>query len=370
MKTLESETTTDWEQIRPLLDEALDELGRNDRDALLLRFFEQRSLAEVGHALGSNEDAARKRVTRALEKLRARLTRRGVTTSAVTLSTALPIHGIQAAPVGLAATLTSASLASAAAGTGSTLTLLKLMATIKLKAGIVSAIVVASVATSFVIQHQAQAKMREVDASLRQKADQLARLQAERERLVILAAQTNSPNQLNDLLRLRGEVGFLRKRTNDLATLQEENRRLRARNLAQSENSKTPLQRREEEHAQAIAKLHFGRVCLLAFDMYARDNQGQIPTNFEQVAVYLPKETYTQTNVTTDQYEIVYQGSLNTITNPGNVIVIREKQAWTSDSGGWSRAYGFADGHSEIHLSRDGNFEPWEKQKGIKPSGQ
>ena len=73
MKALEFKSTRDWEQIRPLLDEALDRLNCTDRDASLLRFFEQRSLAEVGRALGSNEDAARKRVSRALERLRALL---------------------------------------------------------------------------------------------------------------------------------------------------------------------------------------------------------------------------------------------------------------------------------------------------------
>src|SRR5262245_48916539 len=82
MNELKSDSTLDWEQIRPLLDEALDRLNQTDRDALLLRFFEQRSLAEVGRALGSNEEATRKRVSRALEKLRAHLARRGLTTTA------------------------------------------------------------------------------------------------------------------------------------------------------------------------------------------------------------------------------------------------------------------------------------------------
>ncbi len=73
MNALTTAPAPDWEQIRPLLDEALDRLNRTDRDALLLRFFEQHSLAEIGRALGTNEDAARKRVSRALEKLRADL---------------------------------------------------------------------------------------------------------------------------------------------------------------------------------------------------------------------------------------------------------------------------------------------------------
>src|SRR5271170_6102575 len=90
MNAIQSETGNDnWQQIRPLLDEALERLNKTDRDALLLRFFEQQSLAQVGANLGSNEDAARKRVNRALEKLRAILTRNGVTTTAAALSTVI-----------------------------------------------------------------------------------------------------------------------------------------------------------------------------------------------------------------------------------------------------------------------------------------
>ena len=59
-----------WQQISPLLDEALAQLGEKDRQAVLLRFFENKSLAEVGNRLGTGEDTARKRVSRALEKLR------------------------------------------------------------------------------------------------------------------------------------------------------------------------------------------------------------------------------------------------------------------------------------------------------------
>ena len=109
MNTLNPDAAPDWEQLRPLLDAALDQLSAPDRDALLLRFFEQRSLKEIGVALGSGEDAARKRVTRALEKLRWLLNRRGVTTSASALSVAMAAHGIQAAPAGLAATIVPAS---------------------------------------------------------------------------------------------------------------------------------------------------------------------------------------------------------------------------------------------------------------------
>jgi RNA polymerase sigma factor (sigma-70 family) len=192
MNTLNSEAAPDWGRIHPLLDEALDELGPADRDALVLRFFDQRSLAEVGHALGSNEEAARKRVARALEKLRASLVRRGVTTTAAALSTVLAMNAVQGAPAGLAATLTSASLASAAVGTGTALGIMEVMAMTKLKAGIIGAVIVASVLTPLVIQHQAQVKLREENQSLRQQVDRLAQLTAGNERLSHLLARSRS----------------------------------------------------------------------------------------------------------------------------------------------------------------------------------
>ncbi len=127
MNAIESEAAADWEIIRPLLDEALDHLSRADRDALLLRYFEQRSLAEVGAALCSNEDAARKRVSRALEKIRAFLARRGANTTATTFALALSSNAVHAAPAAWAATLAGSSLASVATPTATTLTILKLM---------------------------------------------------------------------------------------------------------------------------------------------------------------------------------------------------------------------------------------------------
>jgi RNA polymerase sigma factor (sigma-70 family) len=215
MNALTSEPATDWEQLRPLLDQALDRLGAADRDALVLRFFEQRSLAEVGHALGSNEDAARKRVTRALEKLRADLVRRGVTTPAAALSSVIAAHAIQTAPAGLAAALTTASLAGAATGTGATLTAVKLMAMTKLKFGLVSALAVVGVATPLVIQHQANLRLRAENQLLRQQSEQLGPLAAENERLSNLVSRPDpSPSlpdgQRSELLRLRGESTRLR----------------------------------------------------------------------------------------------------------------------------------------------------------------
>jgi hypothetical protein len=116
--------------------------------------------------------------------------------------------------------------------------------------------------------------------------------------------------------------------------------------------------------------LNYTRQWLLAFHDFADKNQGQLPADFEQARPFLPSEV--DTNLTTDQFEIVYQGSLKNLTNPSTAIVIREKNAWPglNQRPGWLRAYGFADGHSEIHLAADGNFETWEKQHTAAPSAR
>jgi len=115
---------TDWERVRPVLDDALRDLADADREAVLLRFFEQRPFAEIGAALNVTEDAARMRVDRALEKLRALLVRRGITSSGAVLATALANQAMVAAPAGLANTITSAVLATAAGSFMSTTTII------------------------------------------------------------------------------------------------------------------------------------------------------------------------------------------------------------------------------------------------------
>ena len=178
----------DWVLLRPVLEDAMHELGEKDRHVVLLRFFQNKSLKEVGMVLGLGENAARMRVERALEKLRAKLVRRGITTTATVLSTAISVNAVQVAPAGLAATLSGASLASAA-GTGTTLTFLKAITMTKFQAGIISAIVVASVLTPLVIEHQARVRLHEENQSLHQ---QIAQLEADNKHLSNRVIQVKS----------------------------------------------------------------------------------------------------------------------------------------------------------------------------------
>jgi RNA polymerase sigma factor (sigma-70 family) len=117
-----SETTDEWDSVRPVLDEAMAELRDIDREALLLRFFKRHDFRAIGHALGVSEDAAQKRVTRALEHLRGEFTRRGVTTTAIALSTALTGKAVAAAPPGLGITLSRLALAGSTVSKTTTIT--------------------------------------------------------------------------------------------------------------------------------------------------------------------------------------------------------------------------------------------------------
>jgi len=125
----------------PVLDEAINQLTAEDRNAIVLRFFERWNLRAIGEALGTTEAAAQKRVERALEKLRGLLARRGVVLSAAALALAIGGATATAAPAELTATISTTALANAPAGTGFTLTTLKIMAMTKLKITVVAAVV-------------------------------------------------------------------------------------------------------------------------------------------------------------------------------------------------------------------------------------
>ncbi len=95
-----------WDEVRDFLDDALDALPQVDRQAILLRFFEGRTYLDVSSRLGMSEEAARMRVTRALEKVRSRLQRKGIDSTATALAGVLTTHAVTAAPVSLASMVT------------------------------------------------------------------------------------------------------------------------------------------------------------------------------------------------------------------------------------------------------------------------
>jgi RNA polymerase sigma factor (sigma-70 family) len=95
-----------WEKIAPLLDTALARLGRSDHSAIVLRFLEGKDVREVAAALGISPNAAKTRVSRALEKLRKFFASRGVVLSAGALAAAIAANSTEAAPIGMATSIT------------------------------------------------------------------------------------------------------------------------------------------------------------------------------------------------------------------------------------------------------------------------
>jgi RNA polymerase sigma factor (sigma-70 family) len=126
----------DWTQIAPFLDEAMDALDATDRTAVLLRYFENRSLREVGSILGTTDDAAQKRVSRAVERLREFFAKRRIIVGATVLAGVISANAVQSAPIGLALTVSSAP---ALPATSATCAATKAIAMTTLKKALISA---------------------------------------------------------------------------------------------------------------------------------------------------------------------------------------------------------------------------------------
>jgi RNA polymerase sigma factor (sigma-70 family) len=138
-----------WEQMSPLLDEAMLRLGSADRDALVLRFFEGRSVSEVASALGASDAAARKRIDRAMDKLRKFFLKRGIASTATVIAGVISAHSVQAAPSALAGKIAAGASVQGAAAGSSALSLIK--GALKLMAWAQAKTVVAIGATGVVL---------------------------------------------------------------------------------------------------------------------------------------------------------------------------------------------------------------------------
>lgn len=198
-----------WSLVEGNLDEALNRLGEIDRHAIVLRFFEKQDLRTVGKALGVGEDAAQKRVGRALEKLRVILQRLGVNLPAALLAPALAGHAVTAAPALLPGAVTTAVMSGSAAGTGLLFTLNKLLSMNSIK--IVGSIALAGVvATPMVAQHRTITDLRTENAALTQQVETFASFRDELNRLrsqaVDPAELTRLREDHRELLRLRGTL--------------------------------------------------------------------------------------------------------------------------------------------------------------------
>ncbi|HWA11150.1 MAG TPA: sigma-70 family RNA polymerase sigma factor [Opitutaceae bacterium] len=182
-----TEPEADWSRIRPLLDDVILGLKEDDREAVVLRYYEQRPFAEIGSALHLTEDAARKRVDRAVEKLRARLIERGVSSTTGAIAFALAEQAASAAPATLAAKIAGAAVAEATAAGAGTSLLVSIMSALSSKTAAVSVVLLAILA-ALLWKHRTQAGLQAELTRLAGQAQELQGLQRENQRLARTAA--------------------------------------------------------------------------------------------------------------------------------------------------------------------------------------
>lgn len=215
------ETPPDWDQLRHALDDAMSELDDADRDAVLLRYFKNHDLRTVGATLGISDDAAQKRVSRAVERLREFFAKRGVTVGASGLAVVISANAVQAAPVGLALTISAAaSLTGTTIATTATITATKAIAMTALQKTIVTA-TIAVLAGAGIYEARQAAQLRGQVQTLEQQqghlAEQIQQLQQERTTAPESPAQVAIPSdQTTELTMLRSQMSELRRKLTDL----------------------------------------------------------------------------------------------------------------------------------------------------------
>ncbi|MCX6926284.1 MAG: sigma-70 family RNA polymerase sigma factor, partial [Verrucomicrobia bacterium] len=217
MNALQDDPGADLAQVAPVLDEAIMSLGKEDRTAIMLCFFERRDFRSIGQALGSSEDAARMRVKRALDKLHTLLTHRGVTLSAAALGTALATEAVTAAPAGLAGSIAGAALARAAAS-GATITATKALVVTALRKALLGTTLVAVIGTGIYQTGKASSARAALQMAKQQQAPlvgQVEQLTRERDVFATSLASARQDNERlsrnsAELIKLRAEVARLR----------------------------------------------------------------------------------------------------------------------------------------------------------------
>ncbi len=367
MNALQDHAQAGLAELAPILDEAIDQLGAEDRTAILLRFFEECDFRAVGQALGSREDAARMRVTRALEKLHVLLKRRGVTFSVAALTSALASEAVTAAPAGLAGTMAATAMAGAAASQAG-LTFLETLGLSKLKLGLISALVLAGLATPLALQHRAQAKLRQENQSLREQIDQLAGLAAEHERLSNLVAQARNLQPAStppsaELLKLRNQAGLLHVAERDNARLKAEQDTLVQRLQAAEPAAAETISNREQRVLSV--KTDFAQALGQSVQIYGAHHQRQLTTIAEAVSYALLEDEIRAAAESNgfgpEQFELVAK-ELPPVSEPP-VLMLREKQPCRQSDGTWVRVYVDTACGVQTPTSTNGDFTAWEQPR-------
>jgi len=366
-----------WEHVAPQLEPAMDELNDAERHAVLLRYFKNKSLRDVGVELGIGEDAAQKRVSRALDRLRDIFTKRGVTLSATALATTLSGSAVQAAPAAVITTISTAALGAgltAAVNTTSTMTTLF---NLKTAAAVIAAAAITGTSTYLVKEREVdrvnteQRTLNETHAKLAADQEQArTTIQLRDDQIAMLK------KDLADLPRLRGEVDRLNRGLAAMNKLQAENEKLRAeadqlrdRLQAASVDSAAGTQAQKVAYESLKARsTNDLKMLALAVHIYTADHHGLVPSELDTAEIRKVLEG-SRPPMSSDfdpwDYELVCLGD-DALAQDGsrdpNTILVRQRVPMTDPNGNRVKIYALADGSVQtVKESTVGSFEQFER---------
>jgi len=238
MQSLNADSADVWQQISPHLESAMSQLAESDRTLLALRFYENKTGQEAANLLGIREDAAHKRTSRALEKLRKYFSKHGITATTAAIAAAVSGNAVQSAPAGLAAAITTAALSGTVVTTAAIVAATKAITMTTLQKTAVAAALVITTSVGVFEAHEnstLRKNNRELQQSQAPLQAQLEQLQREHDKLTnqlatLISAPGRSTSNSLELLQLRGMAGVARRATEEAENL----RRQLAQQAAQS----------------------------------------------------------------------------------------------------------------------------------------
>jgi RNA polymerase sigma factor (sigma-70 family) len=336
------------------LDAALGELNEADRNAVVLRFLAKQSYSEIGAALNISDDTAQKRVSRALDKLRASLSQRGMEVTEGLVAAGLAAVSLEAAPAGMGAAVAGAAVASG--GIFSTIPLFLIMKT-KLAVGIAAG---GAVLTGLLWHSQSLASLKAENTQLRQRLIERPTVAASAGSANVVDAEelARLQGQQAELLRLRGLVAELRRQA-----------------VAQAASVAPPVGMTENQRAQATLERakHVDAVLgtlAAGASAYYCDNKKVYPSTMDQIRERLKEpgilaDGKPMTEEDWASFELYPHDQPIGASGP-KTFLFREKQPLQNPDGMWVRSYACTDGTLIGMASSDGDFAKLEQEQSAK----
>jgi hypothetical protein len=319
------------------LDEAMGHLKPEDRNTLLLRFFEGKEFKAVGAAQGIGEDAARMRVNRALSRLHTLLAARGVSLTVTGLGAVLATEAVGGVPPGLASSIASTALAKAMIGGGAiTLNLAKTMILTKTKVTALSAIIIGAFAVYYGQQHHLRAE----NLGLTKAVENLRSQNTELEQVWKRVTAEPATDRNSELPRLQARALVLQRK------LEQAKSRFRVSNASSSANRErvgTADSTPESERVSALSReLHSMQVSIMAFAQ-----ESPLSSLYTADQELTPEATKLSPSLDWDNLEVIVPDSPTLLglsrTNEEEIIGIYRRPI-LSDNGLWIRTYLLANG--------------------------